>query len=349
MRVYGENENLTLTKVMLETARPQRVGGRIRAFCPFHGSDRQRSLSVKVESGAFRCFSCGAWGYTQEARERRQVECGGAVRGYPVAGSRGPDRRLPVVEGSRVERPRVEPRAEIRGPDQESMREALDRYQVALPGSLGERYLGHRGIRAETARRYGVGYAAPGEWMHRSATGKPVRQGRWGRVVFPHTDPEGQMVNLYGRAVGSAERVKKADRHDHLGGPKGAFNARAFREGEGPLYVCEGVFDALSLIEAGYDRTVAIFGINGMRWEWSGPVDEIVMALDADETGMKNRVEMGRQGALRGKRIWFLDDEVLGGASDLNEAWIKGVLGVIPARTHVSSREGLDSPSKARL
>jgi DNA primase len=32
------------------------------ALCPFHGSDRQRSLRVQVHSGRFVCFACGAWG-----------------------------------------------------------------------------------------------------------------------------------------------------------------------------------------------------------------------------------------------------------------------------------------------
>lgn len=206
----------------------------------------------------------------------------------------------------------------------------VSRYVEALPGSLGERYLNHRGIRLETALRFDVGFAAPGTWIHRTSAGTPIRQGRWGRVVFPHTEPEGGVVNLYGRAVGSADRVEKGDRHDHLAGPKGVFNARAFREGEGRLYVCEGVFDALSLIEAGFERTVAIFGINGMRWEWTGSVLEIVMALDPDETGLRSRIELGRQGALRGKRIWFLEEEMLGGASDLNEAWVRRSLRLEP-------------------
>lgn len=73
---WGPNENLTLTEAELNACRPVRgEGGRaIRAFCPFHGSDRQRSLRVDVESGRFQCFACGAWGYMAEARERWRAE-----------------------------------------------------------------------------------------------------------------------------------------------------------------------------------------------------------------------------------------------------------------------------------
>ena len=49
-----------------------------------------------------------------------------------------------------------------------------------------------------------MGYAAPGTWPH------AARDWRGGRVVFPHTTPDGRVVNLYGRAVGTAEQVPKA-------------------------------------------------------------------------------------------------------------------------------------------
>lgn len=317
MRVYGPKENLTLTEADLRTARVRKMGSRLRGFCPFHGSDRQRSLSIKEETGSFRCFACGAWGYTETARAVRKAERSSShpfrTEGYV------PRKRSFSGESSspRSSPPDPHPRPV------EDLEMWVLRYLDALGGSLGERYLRHRGIRPETARRHGVGYAAPGQWAHRDGNGRPVRQGRYGRLVFPHTSHESEVVNLYGRAVESAEKIPKGERHDHLAGPKGVFNGRAFVEGEGPLFVCEGAFDALSLIEAGYPRTVAIFGINGMRWEWTRNVTEVVIALDHDETGRMSRLKLGREGALRGKRVWFLEGEALGGAKDLNEAWVQ--------------------------
>jgi len=46
----------------------------LRALCPFHGSDRQRSLRVQVHSGRFVCFACGAWGYMETARAQWREE-----------------------------------------------------------------------------------------------------------------------------------------------------------------------------------------------------------------------------------------------------------------------------------
>ena len=60
------------------------------------------------------------------------------------------------------------------------------------------------------------------------------------------------LVNLYGRAVGLDGVTPKEIRHDHLPGPKGYFNAAGLVNGDGPLLICEGPFDALGLIAAGY-------------------------------------------------------------------------------------------------
>ncbi len=118
----------------------------------------------------------------------------------------------------------------------------LAAFQAALPGSRGEASVRQRGIPLALAPQAGVGSAAPGSWPHKA------RDWRGGRVVFPHTTPDGRLVNLYGRAVGSVEQVPKAKRHDHLPGEKGYFNGAALQAGDGPLWVCEGAFDALALM-----------------------------------------------------------------------------------------------------
>ena len=69
-------DNLTLSEADLAACRPiVGEGGHVlRALCPFHGSDRQRSLRVQVHSGRFVCFACGAWGYMDTARTQWREE-----------------------------------------------------------------------------------------------------------------------------------------------------------------------------------------------------------------------------------------------------------------------------------
>ncbi|HLQ33290.1 MAG TPA: toprim domain-containing protein, partial [Chloroflexota bacterium] len=193
-------------------------------------------------------------------------------------------------------------------------------FQAALPGSRGEAYLQQRGIPLALAQQLGVGYAAPGTWPHKA------RDWRGGRVVCPHTTPEGRLVNLYGRAVGITEQVPKAKRHDHLPGEKGYFNAAMLQAGAEPLWVCEGAFDALALLAAGVPRVVAIFGVQGWRWDWAREVRELVFALDVDTAGQQQWRQLARQAALRGKQVAVLPPEAYGGYKDVNEAWAAGVL-----------------------
>jgi len=308
-------ENLTLTDADLGACRPiAGEGGHVlRALCPFHGSDRQRSLRVTVASGRFVCFACGAWGYLAEARERWQAEQQRQRAPWrPAARPQQAPRQRPPATAVKPLAPRV--------PARPDLGQQLAAFQAALPGSRGEAYWRQRGMPLALAQRLGVGYAAPGTWPH------AARDWRGGRVVFPHTTPDGCVVNLYGRAVGTAEQVPKAKRHDHLPGDKGYFNAVALREGAGPLWVCEGAFDALALLAAGVPRVMAIFGVQGWRWAWAREVRELVFALDADAAGQQQWRQLARQAARRGKQVAGLEPAAYGGYKDVNEAWMAGGL-----------------------
>ena len=98
--------------------------------------------------------------------------------------------------------------------------------------------------------------------------------------------------------------------------------------GVGPLWVCEGSFDALALLAAGVARVVAIFGVKSWRWDWLREVRELVFALDADTAGQQQWRTLVRQAALRGKQVAVLPSEAYGGHNDVKEAWVAGALAV---------------------
>ncbi len=215
MSISGDTprENLTMTEADLAACRPVVAEGGhvVRALCPFHGSDRQRSLRVQVHSGRFVCCACGAWGYMETAREEPQRQ---AAFWRPAARQQRAQRSRPAAASA--QRPAPHPPAPREpAPARPDLAQQLAAFQAALPGSRGAAYLQQRGMPLALAQQCGVGYAAPGTWPH------PARDWRGGRVVFPHTMPDGHVLNLYGRAVGSAEQVPKAKRHDHLPGAKG--------------------------------------------------------------------------------------------------------------------------------
>lgn len=311
---YGENENLTLTDADLAATvkRPMATKGgeALRYPCPVHGSDHQRSLELNTKTGRFFCHACRCWGYMDWAREEFARERGSDRDG----GSRPtPSRRVIRTPPPPPPPPPVEP---VR----DDLDELLAGYQEALPGSWGEKYLKYRGVSLELARQYGVGYAAPKGW--------PGRKWKGGRLVFAHHRPDGVLVNMYGRAVAKGD-VPKESKHDHLSGNKAFFNARVLTEGDGPLYVCEAALDALALIASGHERTLAIYGTYGWRWDWvPRDVRRIVIAADADEGGDKVRETIGGEARLRGIRVAYLDADSYDGEKDAAAAYAAGVLTV---------------------
>ena len=182
-------ENLTLSEADLAACRPiVGEGGHVlRALCPFHGSDRQRSLRVQVHSGRFVCFACGAWGYMDTAREQWREEQQRLAALRPPARRQRPTHRrqspppLSRPPAAAVRPPSTDLHAPP-APGRPDLTHQLAVFQAALPRSRGAAYLQQRGIPLALAQQCGVGYAAPGTWPH------AARDWRSGRVSFriPH-------------------------------------------------------------------------------------------------------------------------------------------------------------------
>src|SRR5215471_6039615 len=101
MSISGDTsrENLTLSEADLAACLPivSEGGHVLRALCPFHDSDRQRSLRVQVHSGRCVCFACGAWGYMETARAKwREEQQRQALFGRPSSRRQRAQRQRPA-------------------------------------------------------------------------------------------------------------------------------------------------------------------------------------------------------------------------------------------------------------
>jgi hypothetical protein len=309
MGSYGPNGNLTLTQQEIESYQEQGSGKQsgkyLRYYCPIHGGDNQRSLSLDPETGRFQCFSCGAWGYLAEKRQEwRQANLSGSSWKADGYHNLAPSNQTPATSTYTF------PKADD-PPARPDLVEPLQKFQEALPGGPGEKYLKQRGISLDLAQKYGLGYAAPGFWPN------PKKYFKDGCIVFPHTNTAGELVNLYGRAVDFDESLPKKYCHAHLEGPRGVFNAQALSKQK--VFITEGSFDALSLLAAGYDAC-AIFGVNGLRWPWV-KAQVVVFGFDQDGAGEGWR-DLAYQGTLLGKEVYFLPQETYANQKDLNAAWV---------------------------
>lgn len=268
--------------------RGKNVRSKIRLFCPIHGGDNQRSLVVYPERNyRYKCFNCGSWGTVKDSLNN--------IRG------KWNDKIL------RLSSEKITQIKEIIWTPSDILK-----FQQSLPNSNGARYLNSRGITTETAERFGLGFAEK-NW--------PGRTWKWSRVVFPHTNPEGKIINLYGRTI--TKESPKGLAHDHLKGPKGLFNAKALLKSS--VFICEGPMDALTLLQMGLNAC-ACFGVNSLRQhlDWI-KAHTIIIAFDNDEAGKKWN-EVKALLLIRGKRLLYLDSHAFGKAKDINEAYQKGSL-----------------------
>lgn len=100
-------------------------------------------------------------------------------------------------------------------------------------------------------------------------------------VVFPLVDSHNQIVNLYGRRT-------TRDEHKFLPGPqRGLFYPPKTTE---TILITEGVIDALTLMHAGYNNVLAIYGVNGLTEEHLSFFQlqctrKVILCPDGDETG----------------------------------------------------------------
>jgi DNA primase len=319
--------NLRHTLAELETMatiRPIRVSGgqKLRMGCPFHGSDKQRSLEVDLGTGRFACYTCGAWGYLSDhpGRDRR-----GAGRGLDRK-SRRPDAR----DGFRTHQeartawqkstvvlqdPPVPPLSRP-GQDQKLAR-YMDAAQRHLEDPAALAYLQARHTPVDLARAHGLGYFPPTMWPGRRAAA------RWGRLAFPLETPAGELVGVYSRALDPQYPQEKAPaevRHD-VWARRGLFNAAALA---GPsLYLTEACFDALSMLAGGYPTSAALVGTKGLPWAALGKVRELYLCLDRDATGEGQRaaLELARIAVLRGLRGYTMGAGAYGGYPEPSEQW----------------------------
>lgn len=287
------------------------LGGRMG--CPFHGSTKSRSLVV-FPDGGFYCHKCLRHGVTQENHERWKAE-------NPLKKTR------PALISKPL--PKQKDTAKVNSPLGEAMATSYQEWQAGLESARA--YLAQRHISIELASEYGLGLKPAKVPFFLNKDGFGV--GKDQRVVVPHTTPDGSVVSLYARATDPQEELK----HLHLQGNKGIFNAQAFNLTGEPLYVCEGAFDALSLLAVGFKRAVAVFGLSGFRWDWLRPDErEIVLALDYDsqaaakESGRKAINDFLTQATFHNAVVLRVTQDELGGRKDINEALVTGVLALRP-------------------
>lgn len=173
-----------------------------------------------------------------------------------------------------------------------------------------------RGISLETAKKYALGFdpawISPTVIQNQEEKGSSWRPQPVPKLIIPTS------ANAY---IARAMQPNDSMRYANVGKPV-LFNVKALYEGHKAVFITEGAFDALSIIQCG---SIAV-GLNStsnihalLRYLNEKPTESILLlALDNDEAGRKAAGEL--QSGLDQLRIRYQIVSICGNAKDPNEA-----------------------------
>ena len=290
-----------------------RGGSELAGLCPFH-DDRNPSLKVYPDRQTFRCWSCDTGGDVFSfVMKYDGLDFYSALKHLAQrAGLEMPERRGDRQGKGGPDRGRL---LEVLAWADKQCHTLLTRGQEAR---VAREYLAGRGIHAELAKTFGLGYHPPGwTWLvdraaglferdeliaagvagtKKDGSGLRVHPLFPGRVIFPIRDERGRTIAFGGRQL-----------------PGDDFGGKYINSSEGVLFhkskvlygldvareairkptcdtalVVEGYTDVIALHKAGYENVVATLGTAltkehvGVLRRFTG---RIVLVLDGDRAG----------------------------------------------------------------
>src|SRR5437773_2054217 len=314
----------------------KRAGANFKALCPFH-QEKTASFHVSPQRQTFHCFGCGVGGSVfRFVMDYEHVDFPSAVRklaarvGIPVVEERGPTGAEDRQHAAR------RTLLQLHGEAATWFHENLIKKELAEPA---RKYLKQRGITAEIAKRWQLGYASNewdsfGSWARgqgydqqtlimsglvktkEDADGAPGQRSydRFrGRIMFSICNDVGEVIAFSGRLLRDDEESAK-----YLNSPETPLfrkgnvlfglhkTKRALIEANCAI-VCEGQLDLITLFEAGITNVVAPQGTaftESQARVLKRFVDEVVLCFDADAAGQK-AAERSLEALLQKDRAWF--------------------------------------------
>ena len=305
-------EEADIVAVIGEFVKLKRVGNSFRGPCPFHhGKDPNFSVTPR----GYKCFVCGEAGDVFTFVEKHLgLDFVDAVKW--VGGRAG----VEVREVSRrvEEKDPREPLWEVNAAAAEFFRSQL---WNSPGGEPARQYVASRGLSNADADRFGLGYAPrePGPMREALRTlgfddarqlaagllvtrdDRPEPRPRFrGRLMFPIYDAAGHVAGFGGRVIGDGEpKYLNSAESDVFSKRKLLYGLnwakQAARKAD-RLVVVEGYFDAIRLMLAGIEETVAPLG-TALTEEQAALMRKytknIFLLYDSDRAGLKATFRSG--------------------------------------------------------
>jgi DNA primase len=294
-----------LSTLIGRTTKLQKAGREWRACCPFH-NEKSPSFYVNDDKAFYHCFGCGAHGDA--------IRWMTDQRGLPFI-----DAVKELVQAAGMEMPALDPRSAEKAERAKGLHEAcadaaawFTEQLNGIAGAEARAVLEKRGIKAETARAFSLGFAPDSRGKLKTALkdyGDPllVEAGMLikvddkepydrfrGRLMIPIRDPRGRTVAFGGRVIGDGEpKYLNSPETPLFDKGRTLYNldraAPASRK-SGRVLVVEGYMDVIALAQAGFGEAVAPLGtaLTEMQLErlWR-LVDVPTLCFDGDSAGQK--------------------------------------------------------------
>lgn len=296
---------LNIVDVVQGYVKLQKAGVNFKALCPFH-SEKTPSFFVSPSRDSWHCFGCNRGGdIFSFMMEIEGVEFYEALK---ILANRAGVELKPIDPKYKTEQTRLF----------QLMEEAKKFYESELKKNKEViDYLKERGLKGETAKRFGIGFAPNGwrnlyDWLkgknysdleiEKSGMVVKSEKGHYdrfrNRIMFPLDNSSGQIVGFSGRIFGKEKEDETSggkyintpqtilyDKSRILYGFDGAKNE--IRKKDSCILV-EGQMDVIMSHQAGIINTVAVSGTaltNDHLRIIKRLTNNIIMAFDKDEAG----------------------------------------------------------------
>jgi DNA primase len=295
----------TLSALIGRSIKISKAGREYKACCPFH-NEKTPSFTINDEKGFYHCFGCSAHGDAiRWLTDQRGLSFMDAVK------------ELADAAGMAV--PAADRKAAVKAEQVNTLYDVMAAAQAwfvtqfqSFEGSDARSYCERRGLKAETVKAFGIGFAPDSRGKLRDALksfgdaklveaglviavdGKEPYDRFRSRLMIPICDARGRVIAFGGRILGSGE-PKYLNSPDTPLFDKGRtlYNldkASPASRSSKRVIVVEGYMDVIALAQAGFPDAVAPLGTAlteqqiAMLWRM---VPKPLLCLDGDSAGQK--------------------------------------------------------------
>lgn len=311
-------------------------------LCPVCGNGSGKSgdgiVLNKKTMRTYKCFKCGLSGdiidlvgaayALEDFPAKLDKAC--ALYGISLREASTPAQRAAAVQKA------------VAGPD--TTAETLEDYFARCRAAAGQTdFFSRRGLSPELVERFGLGF----DPAFREGTGKHS----WKAAILP-TGPD--TFEARNTGVGPNDKDKAGFKY-RKHGPARLWNAISLKEErEKPVFVCEGILDALSVIQSGGAAVALSSAVNYplllAELDRVTPAVPLVLLLDEDAAGRENAAKLAAE--LDKRKVSWLEGKnalqgLSGGFHDANDRLLRDAEG-LRAAVESLTREALALPSPAQ-